>query len=332
MTEFSTESVSPPDRFDCFAETTASWQVPNALRSDQADDFRARMRILDLGAFHVTSLSFPHLEIDRTPWHIRRTDTDNLQLHLLLQGTGAFTQNDAEIPMKPGQLVIVDTSLPSQGTITAAPGAPCSLVVFIPHRLLSLPRTTLKALTGAAIPLDSGIGAVTAHWLTDLVTHARQFRPSDVPALADATTELLTTLLDRHTAGHNAAPPEARPHALLAEIHDFIRRNLHNPALTPTAIAAVHHISTSHLHRLFRGRGPTVALTIRTQRLERLRRDLTDPHLHSHTISELATRNGFTSAAHAGRLFHRAYGTTPRDHRHHTPPHPDTGPDDDRNI
>ncbi|MFI6284474.1 helix-turn-helix domain-containing protein [Streptomyces sp. NPDC051018] len=315
MSEFTTEGVSPPERFSCFVETANRWHVPNAFRSDRACDFRAGMRTLDLGAFHMTCLSFRHLEIDRTTRHIRRGDTEALQFHVLLQGSGSFAQNGVETPMRPRQLVIADTSRPSRGVITAANGTPCSLVVSVPHRLLPLPPRTLRELTAAAIPLDSGVGAVTARWLSELSTRSPQFRPADVPALAEGTVELLTALLHRHTAD-----PGARPQALPAEIHDFIRRHLHDPALTPAVIAAAHHISTAHLHRLFRHQELTVAASIQTQRLERLRRDLADPRLRAYTITALAARSGFTSATHAGRLFRRAYGTPPSDYRRRTLP------------
>ncbi|MFF0449934.1 helix-turn-helix domain-containing protein [Streptomyces sp. NPDC004609] len=315
VTEFSTESVSRPERFALFQEVADRWHVPNSFRSDQGDDFRASMRILDLGSLHVTSLAYPHLEVNRSLQHIRGNDSEVLQFHILLQGTGTFAQGQGETSVRPMQLVVVDSSRPYRGTVTADLGAPCSLVLLLPRRGLPLPQRTLRDLTATAVPAHSGIGAVFARWLADLSTLAPQFQPADAPTLADITTELLTTLIDHHTAGQEAAKPQARPHALRAEIRDFVRRNLDDPALTPSAIAAAHHISANYLHRIFSDQRPSLAAWIRSQRLERLRRDLTDPRLNSHSITALAARRGFTNSAHVSRLFHRAYGTTPRDYR-----------------
>ncbi|MFF3547497.1 helix-turn-helix domain-containing protein [Streptomyces platensis] len=55
---------------------------------------------------------------------------------------------------------------------------------------------------------------------------------------------------------------------------------------------------------------------MRHQRLERARRDLTDPTLRHHTIHRIATRWGFTRAADFTRAFRTHYGMPPRDYRH----------------
>ncbi|WP_356948507.1 helix-turn-helix transcriptional regulator [Streptomyces sp. P9-2B-2] len=81
-------------------------------------------------------------------------------------------------------------------------------------------------------------------------------------------------------------------------------------------VAAVHHISLSSLHRLFQGEDLPVAAWIRHQRLERARRDLTDPALRHETIHEIAARWGFSRAADFTRAFRTHYGMPPRDCRH----------------
>ncbi|MGW4033917.1 AraC-like ligand-binding domain-containing protein [Streptomyces sp. NPDC004838] len=318
VTEFSTEDVPAAERFELYESTASRWHGRNVLRSERADDFLATLRILDLGGCHVTSMSCPHLHVTRTSRQAGSDGSEVFQLVLLLRGTGVFTQNRQETPVEAGHLLVIDNSRPFSGFLSPDGGALSSVIVYLPRRLLSLPPRTTAAVTAAAIPLNSGIGAVTAHWLTDLTTRAHQFRHSDAKALAEATTELLTTALDRHTAGSDAARPESRPHALRTEIRHFIRRHLGNPALTPTAIAAAHHISVGYLHRIFQDQGTSVAEWIRTQRLERLRHDLTDPRLHSTPLDTLARHNGFTNGTQARRLFRRTYDTTPGDYRDRT--------------
>lgn len=105
-------------------------------------------------------------------------------------------------------------------------------------------------------------------------------------------------------------------HALMAQIHAFIRENLGDPRLTPAAIAADQHISLRYLHKLFQRDGHTVAGWIRERRLEQCRRDLADPRLAARPIHAIATRWGFTSPAHFSRTFRDAYGFSPRQFRH----------------
>lgn len=104
-------------------------------------------------------------------------------------------------------------------------------------------------------------------------------------------------------------------HNLLLRIHAFIRRHLADPDLSPEVIAAAHNISLRSLHRLFRAQNTTVGGWVRAQRLDRCRRDLTDPALRDQPIRDIAARWALTEAAHFTRAFHAAYGINPKDYR-----------------
>ncbi|WP_351233822.1 helix-turn-helix domain-containing protein [Streptomyces sp. NPDC002133] len=101
----------------------------------------------------------------------------------------------------------------------------------------------------------------------------------------------------------------------MLEIHAFIQQHLGEPDLSPGTIAAAHNISLCSLHRLFRDQGQTVAGWIRARRLERCRRVLADPLMHSTPVRAVAARWGFTDPAHFSRAFRAAYGHSPKDYR-----------------
>ncbi|WP_206641596.1 helix-turn-helix domain-containing protein [Nonomuraea polychroma] len=119
----------------------------------------------------------------------------------------------------------------------------------------------------------------------------------------------------RIQAGPAAGPPRQ---ALALRIRTYIQRHLHDSELTPRSVAAAHHISVSHLHRLFQEQGDTVSAWIRDQRLERTRRDLADAALIDVPIYKIAARWGFTRAADFSRAFRTAYGVSPREFRSQT--------------
>ncbi|WP_242904732.1 helix-turn-helix transcriptional regulator [Actinomadura terrae] len=118
-------------------------------------------------------------------------------------------------------------------------------------------------------------------------------------------------------AGH-LLPEQTHSRALTLRIEAFALAHLGDRDLTPGTIAAAHHISVGYLHRLFRHDGRTVTAWIRTQRLERARRDLADPAQYSTPVQALAARWGFAHASDFSRAFRRAYGTSPRDYREDT--------------
>lgn len=109
--------------------------------------------------------------------------------------------------------------------------------------------------------------------------------------------------------------PETRRAALLSKIETFIEHHLGDPGLTPSAIAGHHHISVSHLHRLFQAREFTIAVWIRHRRLERCRADLADPGLRTWPVHAIGMRWGFRGAAEFSRAFRAAYGSAPGRYR-----------------
>ncbi len=127
--------------------------------------------------------------------------------------------------------------------------------------------------------------------------------------------DLLTALLALSPEADVCVSPESPQNALLLRIKGFIRQNLGDPGLTPTSVAAAHHISTRYLHRLFQGQDTTVAALIRRQRLERCRHDLADATLAHLPINSVAAYWGFTEPSVFSRTFRAAYGMAPRDYR-----------------
>ncbi|WP_308429099.1 helix-turn-helix transcriptional regulator [Streptomyces brasiliensis] len=80
-------------------------------------------------------------------------------------------------------------------------------------------------------------------------------------------------------------------------------------------MAAAHHISVSYLHRLFQDHETTVSAWIRSQRLERARRDLAEPALRAVPVHRIAARWGFSDHATFTRSFRSAYDIPPKEYR-----------------
>ncbi|MGW1194202.1 AraC-like ligand-binding domain-containing protein [Streptomyces sp. NPDC002559] len=316
VTAFSTEVVAAPERFELFTEITDRSHMINRLRSNDQDDFRARMRVLDLGELQVSTMHFPHLEITRTAKLIRQSDPEAYQINYFLHQEGVFSTTGADTALRAGDLVVMDSSRPFRGEVHSVLDSWSHVTVQFSRRLLPLPNKTVQALLGAPVDGRRGMGGVFTRWLTDLNVRADEFTSADVPALASVTLDLLGSVIARCLDAEDAMSPDARRRALKVRIHDFIQQRLADPCLAPEAIAAAHGISTRYLYKLFHEQGLTVAGWIRECRLERCCRDLTDPSFSSRSIQAIASRWGFIDKAHFSRVFRAAYGMPPRDYRH----------------
>ncbi|MFI2504526.1 helix-turn-helix domain-containing protein [Streptomyces sp. NPDC018972] len=315
--EFRTGAVPPAERWDLWQDVATRTHVPTLMRSGRSDDFEATMRVLPLGDLQIAELDLPHLDTVRTPRAIRRFDPEFLQINCQLTGDGGMAQDGTEAVFGAGQLLMADTSLPYDVRINRTSQRSTTVVVSMPRARLPLPPRAVRRLLAVPVPVDRGMGGALQRWLADVARRAEEFTEADVPALASTTTDLLASVLGRCADSEDALPPESRRRALRTRIRDFIDQNLGDPSLSPATVAAAHGISVRHLHQLFAAEGEAPAAWIRHRRLERCRRDLADPRLRGRSVHAIAARWGFTDAATFSRVFRRAYGMTPTDHRHH---------------
>lgn len=315
VTEFSTESLPPEDRFASWVELGARSLTPMFVRSDAEDDFRASMRLLALGDVQVSVLAFPSLQVHRNAKLIRQSDPEAYQVNVVFGGDSAASQAGRETRLGVDQFFLYDTSRPFQGWRSCTAGAE-TITVQIPRALVPLPANTIDRLTAVPFTTRRGTGALFSRWLADITTRADEFTPADAPTLASVTVDLLTAVLACSIEGEALLAPESRRRVLWLQIHSFIEQRLPAPALTPKAIADAHHISLRHLQQLFAAEGATPAAWIRQRRLERCRHDLANPRLRIRSIRNIAARWGFTDPAHFNRIFRVTYGMTPGDYRH----------------
>ncbi|QKV94304.1 helix-turn-helix domain-containing protein [Streptomyces sp. NA02950] len=314
-TVFRTEDLPGADRFDYWCERIGRTHAPLDLHSPYAADYRAHQRVVELGALHVWPTTHQALRYRRTPKLIRQSDPEQYHIGIPLQGTNRISWGDERALLGAYQIQVYDSSRDVEVNCTNGTDPFSGIGIEIPKRLLHLPQHSMDRLFARGMSGREGFGALLVQFLTQVVSDTSCYLPSDGPRLGTVVVDLLSSLFARTLDADRALPPETRTRSLVLRIRAHVQRNLHDPRLTPTTIAAAHNISISYLHRLFQGEHETIAAWIRHQRLERARRDLADPAMASTTIHAVAARWGFVRAADFTRAFRTAYGMPPRDYR-----------------
>lgn len=295
--------------FNSFTAVASSAFVPLAIRSEQHGSFRGRVRTSEIDRLAFTELSATAHQVERTPKLISEGG-DCYMVGIMLAGSGLLVQNGRELILREGDITIYDTGRPFSLSFETDSK---NFVILLPKDMISLPQELVGELTATRLPDDSRTGALASQFLLH-VPQALQnsFHEVNV-SLARTSVGLLETLL---TMALGAERLTQDPHlVLLRKIREYIEANLSSPELNPGEIAHAHHISTRHLHGLFRSQGTTVSAYIRTQRLEHCRRDLINPALTDRPVSAIAARWGFIDAAHFSRVFRAHFNTTPREMR-----------------
>lgn len=318
----SADDESPATWLDEWQHLVSDSIVPFDLRIDAAPDFPGRIISRDFGALRLTEVGSPPGEAFRTPKLIRRFDLELCKVDVQVRGDLAVEQNGRQALLRPGDFSFVDLSRPLQIGVRAPRLHQNSTVVLVfPRSLLPLPPNDVAHLTAVHLSGQDGTGALIFSIARQMVRHLDDLAPTDGLRLSTTILDLLTTMLARRADRDSAVAPDTYQRALSYRIHAFIEERLGNPGLSPSVIAAAHHISLRYLYKLFEEQGTTVAGWIRARRLERCRQDLLNPALRGRSVGAIAARWGFTNPEHFSRLFRAAYQLPPREYRnlhHHT--------------
>ncbi|MFI0904255.1 helix-turn-helix domain-containing protein [Streptomyces sioyaensis] len=314
---FRSNDVPSADRFEVWRKRLGRDVSPLGCGGDQGVGFRAETRLLRLAGSRVWSTAVDSATIRRTPELARWADCEVYTLILPLCGGVEVAQAGQEAVHGPFDMHVLDSSQPFDLRLRGSPSVQL-IGADVPKVRFPLPASWMDQFLTRRLPGREGVGALLSGFLLQL-THESggPYRSSDGPRLEGALLELLTALFAPHVDSVDSSAPNSARRALVGQIQTFIRQHLQNPQLTPSAIAAAHHISVSYLHRVFQGESITVASCIREQRLAHARRDLVDPMLRETPIHVIASRWGFTRASDFSRAFRNAYGMSPMDYRHH---------------
>lgn len=296
--------------FSSFRAAVTTSFVPLNVEATGQHGFSGSIRARRVAQFQIAEIvATPHI-VTRTAELIARRDSDFYKVSLMLAGTSLLVQDGREAVLMPGDLALYDTRTPYS---LLCDSDIRMLVLMFPQRRTGIPTTSLSHMTAVRVSTRSGIGSVVAPYLAELGNQLDLVDGLVGAQLADAAVDLLSAMYSVELGFDREASDPHR--VLLSQIYSFIRTNLSAPNLDPAAIASAHYISTRHLHNLFQSQGHTVAEWIRTQRLERCRRDLLNP-LHAATpVSAVAARWGLVDAAHFSRIFKAAYGLSPSEFR-----------------
>ncbi|MFE7135086.1 helix-turn-helix domain-containing protein [Streptomyces sp. NPDC057638] len=309
---FDSQELPTAEREDAWHHVTG-----HALTVDRSVDFRATLQVIDLGAAQVSAVTYSPLNSLRSATSIRRDDPEILSVALTVRGHKLLNQNGRRARLDAGDLVAYTSVWPYEASTDVTgvqEGTAASIVAEVPRTLLPLPANQIDRLLATPLPGRDGMGALLSHFLTHLVADTSPYRPADGPRLGVVLLDLITALLAHHL-DDPPIPSESRQHALFLRIQAFVHQHLGDPQLTPSTIAAAHHISIRYLYKLFHQHGLAVAEWIRTRRLERCHRELADPRLRTVPIHAIAARWGFTDSANFSRAFRAAYAISPKEFR-----------------
>jgi len=228
-----------------------------------------------------------------------------------LQGLRRYCQNGNSAILRRGDATLIDSATPWSSDCAGD----CSrLYLRVPQRLLDNHLRLRDLPFARRIAGDSGLGAILFRLSTSLFEQAESLSASEELSAMQGYLRILSACVGGDQLGQSCAD---RRFELATRILNYIENHLTESSLGPLEIASALNISARHVHRIFSRQGSTVSDWIRTQRLQRCRKDLCDPRLLAKSITEIAFYWGFNDSAHFSHTFKKEFQLSPRAFRSH---------------
>jgi AraC-like DNA-binding protein len=305
----STAALSAANRIERWHEAVSHAFVPLDVNILEEDPSPGRIVTHQWGATQVSDVQAGPQEVRRSKRLIARDGKEFLILTFQHTGSAVKEQDGRECLIKPGDFSISDSSRVFRKKVQ---GEACFTSFQFPRKELRVRDEDLQALTARAFSDRCGSAALVSSYFARMGLEAASFDDFVGRQVVATGLDLLALFLNELSGRFAPQAPETAA-AMMVRVKDHILQNLSDPDLSPTAIAAAHFISVRYLHKLFQSEGTTVGEWIRTERLERCRRDLLRSPALTLGVATVARRWGFVSPSHFSRVFRAAYGIAPRE-------------------
>jgi AraC-like DNA-binding protein len=303
---FTTDQLDERDRIPYWIDVASKAYFSHEFDAPHPA-FVARMQAVKLDNLTVSHLDCAPCTVTRTHRDARRDHVDDYILSVRIEGRSLFTQDDRTVVMQPGTVLFHNA------------GKPLTLEFLEPTRSmhLSIPRRLMRsrvpdADTMRLISNDLPAVGLAVDFIRSLATRADELDATMMPRLATQAVDLVALAL---SGEQGAGLSTARANAL-RRVKAQIEKQLRDPGLNPSMVAASAGVSIRYANALLAEEGSSLERYILRRRLEECRRALEDPLQLSRMVGEIAFEWGFSDHSHFTRRFKDAFDMTPSECRH----------------
>lgn len=253
------------------------------------------------------------LHFKRNWTHIREDATDVAVLWFVKRGRLSVSHQSGESVANPGDFLVTKSMTPFE--IKCQPGDDTVhevLHVIVPtHVLRSVVTHDIR--TGFCVPAGGRKFAIAMRILTDIFEDAGELNEHVMRMLVDSALSVLGDAIK----DHESSVPQRKTLAdkRLNDVLRFVEIHLSDPQLSIAAVAKSCGISPRYLSLLLKMNGTPFSALVWEKRLQTAKQWLATSKVGEASVSEIAYRVGFKSAAHFSRMFKQKFKVSPRQYR-----------------
>jgi AraC-like DNA-binding protein len=298
------------EQFPYWREVICQTCTPLAAERERGEPgITGWVRAAEISSTHCAEVCSGTQSLTHGPAEIQRMASEDVFVSLQLRGDGIAAQGGRIAHLRPGTFTLLDTTEAYRLHYRGDDRGEWQVLSF------RVPRARLVPMLSdphgfSAVPHDGMAGGIAAVAASTMTSIWRSVESLDALA-ARAAEDALITLLAAAVAG--AVTHRDADAALRAAAARYIAANLHESDLNAARVAARLGVSVRKLHGLYAGSGQTFARTVMSARLGACARELSAGV--SGTLTDTATRWGFSDLSHLNRVFRARYGCLPSEFR-----------------
>ncbi len=308
---FSSDTLPPANRRNAW-NTLYSAQV-NQVDFVPADrrDFSAQLSMGHLGPLQFAMMAANRITIERTPRHISSTRQRRYTFIAQAVGSSRLSHCGNDAQLEQGDFVLCDSAAPH---LFEMQDSSRILMLRMDDATIRKHLPTPEQFCGLRLNSNVGLTSTTFATIRQMQEQIEKgFSTHYDTRLAHHLLELLSMSF---AIGFDEQPDVSAVVSIrLSDVVRHIENNLRDPDLSPASIASGLNISPRYLRLIFSSKGERLYSYIARRRLEECAKNICDPRWSGHTLTEIAFKWGFNSAAHFARSFRAQFGVSPREYR-----------------
>jgi AraC-like DNA-binding protein len=308
---FDARQIPEADRLEVTRATVAQRYAP--LEMEFAADLgpmAAHFLLTELGDLVLCSSVSTAVKLHRTATLARDDLTPSVFVALQMTGSSVVVQGEREVVLRPGELVVYDSTKPFVLSDTA--GMRQHKFRF-PLDRVGLPADVLRQICATTLCPGHPIAELAAAYFYRLASRPASFERAGGEVVSEPSIELLRAVITTHLDAVELGKDSLYA-TLFVRIMEYVRIHLRDADLGAHQIAAEHHISVRHLYNILAANDVSLGDWIRTHRLAECRKEIGAAGSLT-PLGAVARRWGFTDASSFARMFRAAYGMSPREWR-----------------
>jgi len=311
LTEWSTAALPKSRRFERWQEIISEAYAPLTPYRETSAAFHGSIRARKVGRCSIVQLTADPHGVTRGQSEIKRSDGNYYSIGLIESGTGVMVHKGKTVQLHAGDVRLTDYDYPLDLIFRDR----FSMTSFMIPRGMLYPRLVDAGEAPATlISANSGLGRLVRSYLKELSALPDPDLDKHAIVLVDALCDVLSVAIDS-ASPESADGVRTVKRVRISAIKDYIRQNLSDPNLSPSMVSQACGISVRYVHKLFELEGESFGRWVLRQRLERCRKQISDPRFSEKSLSVISYNWGFNNLSHFDRAFRAAYGACPREYR-----------------